>query len=72
MKPPSNFLRVARTATCTNHMDIPQGRPPRVCEYHAPLAFAPLDRVYRFDPQLQEYVRIPQGANADARGKVVI
>ncbi len=44
---------------CSNHMDIPRGMVPGPCAYHAALPFAPLDRTYRFDASISEYVRVP-------------
>jgi hypothetical protein len=46
---------------CHNHKDIPKGIKPAVCEYHASLPYHPIDRIYRYDAQISEYVRIPQG-----------
>lgn len=46
---------------CATHDDIPNSRKAGLCEYHRDLAFAPLDREYRYDPLLGNYVRLPQG-----------
>lgn len=46
---------------CTNHMDIPNGVRPGPCAAHAALPFAPLDRTYRWDTSIQNYVRVPLG-----------
>ncbi|MBE7466009.1 MAG: hypothetical protein HS116_21245 [Planctomycetes bacterium] len=50
-----------RGCVCSNHMDIPRGRKPRMCDTCAKMPFAPLDRVYRYDNRLGEYVYKPQG-----------
>ncbi len=44
---------------CLGHCDIPRGLLPRVCAYHASLPLAPLDASFRWDPGLQDYVRVP-------------
>ncbi|GMV81472.1 MAG: hypothetical protein AMXMBFR7_26560 [Planctomycetota bacterium] len=50
-----------RGCICPNHMDIPRGHKPRMCGTCDKMPYAPLDRVYRYDVRLGEYVRKPQG-----------
>ncbi len=53
---------------CTIHEDTPRGEPARMCDHCAPLPFAPLDRIYRYDVVAGEYLRKPQGKGQQRPG----
>lgn len=49
----------SRGCVCSQHQDVPRGLQVKVCDYHTSLAAAPLDPQYRWDPHIDEFVRVP-------------